>query len=112
MPFYQCIFHGQRFHIDCDDGDRPICGFYSGRKTFAPDETSAHTKLLKTFRSEERVEAMMEQSREVGADPYVRITKLFEITLWGYLFGSCPRGFIFYDDSPDGTSEDSHENED
>jgi hypothetical protein len=111
MPFYQCIFHGQRFHIGSDDGDRPICGFYSGRKTFALDETSAHTKLLKTFCSEERVEVLMEQSREAGADPYVRITKLFEITLWGYMFGSCPRGFIFYDDSPDETSEDSHENE-
>lgn len=54
---------------------------------------------------------MMEQSREAGADPYVRITELFEITLWGYLFGSCPRGFIFYDNSPDETPEDSHKNE-
>ena len=112
MPFYQCIFHGQRFRIECDDGDPPISGFYCGRKTFACDEASARTTLLQKFSSEERVAAMIEQSREVGADPYVRITKLFEITLWRYLFGSCPRGFIFYDNSSGETEEELHASED
>ena len=110
MPFYQSILHGHGFHAKLD-GESPVAGFYTGRKTFAADESQARKRFHELLLQEEKINWLMTESREAGFNPKIVTQKLFPISVWRYLFGSYPKGLILYTESGSDDSETDDENE-
>ncbi|TLD70520.1 hypothetical protein FEM03_12405 [Phragmitibacter flavus] len=105
MPFYQSIINAEGLHIECEGDENPLYGFFTGRKIFAPDELTARERMWASVQSEGRVREMVRQARAIGRAPTFRVTKLYEISFWTFVFGSCPKGFIFYPEF-DGEEDD------
>src|SRR3954465_11110569 len=105
MPFYQSIINSHGLHIECEGDEIPLVGFYTGRKTLAVDENTARDKMLIRLQRESRVRQIVRQACEAGHAPTFEVYKIWEISLWAYLFGSYPKGFIFYPASDSGNGE-------
>lgn len=95
MPFYQIMFHGSGFNT-LVEGDAPLIGFYTARRTWATDARHAKQLALERLEQEEKVEWLRSDARNRGSTPVILIDEVEQITLWNYLFGSYAKGLIFY----------------
>lgn len=111
LETYQILFHGSGFNVALDGDEGGIAGFYTARRVRAESSDAAFLLALENLKSEEKTKSLISESISNGGHPRFEAEEIFEVPFWSRLFGSCPQGFIFYDDAEEADGDDSESRE-